>query len=456
MNVAIFTGEISGDLIGAALARALVEAAPDIQIWGLGSNAMRAAGVDLLADSASYGAIGVVESLAVAPRILLGAFRQVKATLRQRRPDVVVLIDFGFVNVRIARYAHQLGLKTCYYFPPGSWKPDGFANPELARITNVIAAPYRWSVEIYQAIGARAEFVGHPLIERVKPVMGRKEFADQFGLDLSRPIVGMLPGSRRHEIVHLMPVLLDAARAIYRQEPGAQFVIAVAPSVSQEMMAGYLSAQTELRDRLNEIWHEFAEEAGTKVWKPVAQTARKLRQSGGPTLVTSNGVLVPADTFKRELDEQRRRAETRDRLSRRLPPTVIAKGLTYDVMAYSDVLLACSGTATLEAAVLGTPMVILYRGSKLMEMEYRLRGLHRKLRFIGHPNILAQRSIVPELIQEAAEPEAIARHAIEMMNDLQTRGRIKTDLQEIRNMLGSPGASERTAHLILELAGFKK
>ena len=113
----------------------------------------------------------------------------------------------------------------------------------------MIAAPFPWASDRYASMGANAVYVGHPLLERVKPTMTREEFAGQFGMDASQPIIGLLPGSRRQEVTHLMPVLLDAARLIYKQVPDAQFIVGVAPTISADMMREYLSAHGELRDR---------------------------------------------------------------------------------------------------------------------------------------------------------------------------------------------------------------
>jgi lipid-A-disaccharide synthase len=168
-------------------------------------------------------------------------------------------------------------------------------------------------------------------------------------------------------------------------------------------------------------------------------------------MVTVGGVVMSEDSFKERLDEQRREAQRRNSLG--LPPIVLAKGLTYEVMAHSDVLLTCSGTATLEAALFETPMVILYKGSKIMEIEYYLRGFHKTIANIGLPNLLADRRIVPELLQNAATPEAIAEHAIKMLNDPETRQRVKADLRSVRQALGEPGASERAARIVLKTAG---
>ena len=451
MNIAIFSGELSGDLIGGALARELKRLCPEVTLWGLGSDSMRAEGVELLADSAAWGAIGIVEALGKVPSVLR-MLPKVKKELRERKPDAVVLIDFGAFNVRVARAAKEYGLKVCYDVPPGSWRRTGTKGAELAQITDVIAAPFPWAAERYKALGANAIYVGHPLVERVKSTMTRTEFAAQFGMDASRPIIGMLPGSREQEVSHLMPTLLDAARLIYGQIIDTQFVIGVAPNISEAMMAQYLVGHNDLRDKLTEIWHEFAMDAETKILRPITRTAERIAVQQRPILVTNAGKLAPDDVLDDQKYSHQHADRMRSRSDRMPPPTVLAKGLTYEVMAHSDVLLTCSGTATLEATLFTTPMVILYRGSKLMEWEYRLRGIKKKIPYIGLPNILADKTIVPELVQDEATPEAITAHALKLLNNVEARSTTRRELQQVRAALGEPGASRKTAEIVLDLA----
>lgn len=450
MNIAIFSGEVSGDLIGGALAAHIRRIAPDTHLWGIGSTAMASAGVELVADSAAWGAISITEAVTKLPAMLLRIAPKLRAELTERRPDVVVLIDFGAFNVRAARYCKAHGFKVVYYFPPGSWRRTGDKGRELGELTDLLLAPFPWAAERYRRLGARVEYVGHPLLDRVRTEMSRGEFAGHFGLDPTQPIVGLLPGSRRHEVSHLMPTLIDTARKIYSRCPGCQFVVGVAPSISLEMMRDFLINHRDVRDSLADIWHEFAQEAETKVWRRVKQTAQALSTPPQRQLATVGGLPLPDDGFKERLEAQRRQAMRRKETG--LPPIVLAKGLTYEVMAHSDVLLTCSGTATLEAAIFETPMVILYRGSKIMEIEYYLRGMNKKLTHIGLPNILAERRIVPELIQHEATPEAIAKHALDMLNDPETRHRVKSDLRAVRECLGEAGASSRAAEYVIAVA----
>lgn len=452
MNIAIFTGEVSGDLIGGALAHELLALDPSISLWGLGSEAMQEAGVELVENSADWGAISITEAIVKVPALLVRVAPRLKQKLRERRPDVVVLIDFGAFNVRAARFCKSIGLKVCYYFPPGSWKRRSDQGEELARITDLIASPFPWATERLQRFGAHAVTVGHPLLERAEPQLTRAEFATQFGMEPGHPIIGLLPGSRRHEVHHLMPALLEAARLIHHKVSDAQFVVGVAPSLSLEQMRLLLLHHPYLRDRLSEIWHEFVRGAGERVLKPLSRTANALTRQTGPLLVTQNGVLVPLDVARQEMEARRRFPQVHPAGSDGPAPTVLVKGLTYDVMAHSDVLLTCSGTATLEAALFATPMVILYRGSKIMEVEYRLRGMDKKIHFIGLPNIIADRRIVPELIQGQATPAAIAEQALLLLNDIEIRQRARTDLRAVRDSLGTSGASARTARLVMDLA----
>jgi lipid-A-disaccharide synthase len=446
VNIAIFSGEISGDLMGGALIREIRERVPEAICWGLGSQSMREAGAELLADSAEWGAIGIVESVKMVPYLLGKISPRVKRALQERRPDVVVLIDFGAFNVRVAKYAKSLGLKVCYYVPPGCWRREGNKGANLGALTDVLAVPFPWAEERYKRLGANAVYVGHPLVERVRPSLSKVEFAAHFGMNPEHPIIGLLPGSRRQEITHLLPTLLDSARRISDTIPEAQFVVSIAPNVSQEMMLGLLREQEEVKERLSDIWHEFAHEAETKVLRPVK---RRLSGQSTATLVTPQGVLVPADKHQ---DEQYAQLRSQASRPKPLPPLVLAKGVTYDIMAHSNLLLACSGTATLEATLFETPMVILYRGSKLLEIEYHLLGIKKKIPLIGLPNILAGRAIVPELVQNEATPEAISRLAIPLLNDLEARQHMKNDLHALRAALGDGGASGRTAEIVIGLA----
>ncbi|MCC6730796.1 MAG: hypothetical protein IT208_15795 [Chthonomonadales bacterium] len=432
-NIALVSGEGSGDTVGGALAVAVRRLWPQVAIWGLGSSRMAAAGVELLADSAEWGAIGVVEALKVYPRLRYGIYPALIAQVRRRRPALVVLIDFGAFNVKVARWCKASGVPVLYYFPPGSWRRNGTARSELGRVTDRIATPFPWSAERLREMGANVEFVGHPLLDLSRPSLTRAQFAERFGMEPGHPIVGLLPGSRRFEVTYNTPAMLAAAARISRTVTNAQFVYSVAPTIAPERAVALVRG---FRPQPGKGDHQG--------FRPVCGARRDARKE--PQLITPEGVVVPSTYL------QRRERAARRTDAAALPPIVLCSGMTQDLIAHADVLLACSGTVTLEAAILGTPMVILYRGSRLMAMEYRLRRLQR-VEHIGMPNIIAGRRIVPELRQEEASPERLADEAIRLLRDPTARATMKDDLRQVREALGEPGATERVAHIVLEMAG---
>lgn len=445
-NVAIISGEMSGDLVGGALARELLKLRPDLQLWGIGSRHMAAAGVEILYDSGQWSAIGIIETLKMLPKLRFSAFPGMIKEAAQRKPDAIVLIDFGAFNVRLANKLRPLAIPILYYFPPGSWKKKGPVHSNLVQLTDRIATPFPWSEERLRSAGANATFVGHPLLELVKPTLTRVEFAERFGMDPGHPIIGLLPGSRGFEVQYNTPAMLAGAQKIYAEMPDAQFVFGL--------------ASPEARNRVQQILSEKKLAESERSSRPV-QSVENLAGKGihaleqklglgkrGASLVTPEGVLVPAETLnKRSSDGGKDRSDR----SSSLPPIVLTEGLTYDVMAHSDALMICSGTATLEAALLGTPMSIIYCGSKIMEFEAKLRKARPE--HFGLPNIIAERRIVPELVQQEASPEALAEATLGFIRDPAKRGEVKAALLDVRNTLGEPGASERTARMTLELAG---
>ena len=375
--VSIFcvAGEASGDASCASLVQAVRERLPNAHFWGVGGRLMAKAGVQLLYDSSRWGAVGVVEALRVAPVLWL-AQQNLKLRLAQQPPNLVVLVDFGAFNVPLAKWAKARGMKVFYYFPPGSWRRYLPRRNDLPHCTDCIVTPFPWSAELLRQAGANAHFVGHPLLDRVKPSLSEEQFCQKLHLNAESLRVGLLPGSRRQEVRLLLPIMRRAAELLAERKPKAQFVLALAPSVQDK-----------------EVQHAFASCA---------------------------------------------------------VPWRIAREMTYDVIAYSHLLWCCSGTATLEAAILGTPMIILYRVSRLMELEYHIRKRALNLTFIGLPNLIAQRDICPELLQHSATPQNIVAHSLNLLPGTEGHRLQREALQEVKSVLGEPGATDRAAHLLLK------
>ncbi len=443
-NIAMVAGEVSGDLTGGALASHLLMLEPNWNLWGIGSACMRIAGVELMYDSAEWSAIGIVESLAKAPRLWL-IFQELKRRLLRERPSVVILIDFGAFNSRVARFCHQHRLRTLYYFPPGSWRRQGYASAKLAKYCNLIASPFPWAASIWKEAGASAEFVSHPLLDLARPEMTGSEFADRYGMKVDAPIIGLLPGSRPFEVEHNTPVMLDAARLIQKQIQNAQFVVAKAPGVNQQVIERYVQNANQ-HGRRNGRRFSLIEmiDRSAKIKSDEAGKRESIRA------ITPEGFEISASCNQPLLSHRWRVVQPASQTD--TIPILILGDHRFDLMAHSDCLIICSGTATLEAAILQTPMVIIYRGSRLMEVEYRLRRIRKKVEHIGMPNILANRRICPELIQDEATPEAIANLVVEYLLSPQRRSEVQVALGEVKSLLGNGGASERTARLALSLA----
>jgi lipid-A-disaccharide synthase len=361
MRLFISAGEASGDLYGADLARHLRAKYPAVELLGIGGVRMQQAGVQLLADSRHWGAIGIIESLRLLPGVLR-AFQRVKRMLRRLQPDWLIPIDFGAFNIPLCRWARRQGFRVCYYMPPGSWRRDR-QGADLPLIADWILTPFAWSAEMLQAMGAKAVRIRHPLLRLARPLSPESDFCERLGLDPNRPIVALLPGSRRHEVVAHVPLYARVAELVNRRLPEVQFVLSVAPAFATEWV--------------HHLWAE-----GSPNWVPT---------------------------------------ETRP---------------VWDMLAYADVAIVCSGTATLEAALLGTPMLITYRGSPLMNLEYRLRRRRLALRFIGLPNLLLEQAVCPEFIQEAASPTPLAQHLVGLLQQDEGYRRQKEAFAQIRRLLG--------------------
>jgi lipid-A-disaccharide synthase len=303
-----------------------------------------------------------------------------------------------------------------------------------------IVTPFPWSEGLLRRDGAAAHFVGHPLLDQVAPTLPAAEFYDRFGLDPHRPLVALLPGSRRTEVTHILPALIGAAEEITRRIAGVQFAVALPSPALRTQVAEIIEREQRTggqATRLRLLIHQ----AGDRL-AHIAQTTLT-----PPLMATNEGLTVPAPPV--EEDETPVMAAAKHGPA----PLVICEGLTYDVLARSDLVITKSGTSTLEAAILQKPMIIVYRGSALMEIEWRIRKRFLKIAHIGLPNILADERIVPELIQEEATPAAISELAVGMLLQPERLMNFKQRLSDlVQTNLGEPGGVRRAAALLYDLA----
>lgn len=192
-------GEASGDAYAAALTRRLPAG---LDILGVGGPQAAAAGMTLVSDSSRWGAVGIYESLKVVPRVTAG-YRAAFSALAEGRPGVFVPIDYGFMNVRLARHARRMGWKVVYFIPPGSWRKDR-QGADLPEVSDTIITPFAWSADILRRMGADAHWFGHPLKQLVyeSRILGQRD-----GL-------AVLPGSRDHEVTANLDVIAQATERL--------------------------------------------------------------------------------------------------------------------------------------------------------------------------------------------------------------------------------------------------
>ncbi|HET8946114.1 MAG TPA: lipid-A-disaccharide synthase [Candidatus Polarisedimenticolia bacterium] len=397
----IVAGEASGDLYGGLLMRALREvatqaagAAPPagsppeagaapagaspIVFTGIGGDAMRAAGLETLADAAILGVTGIVE---VAARFgaIWDAYRSASRVLQDpaTRPDLALLIDYPDFNLRLAARARAAGVPVLYFVSPQVWAWRRGRVRRMAGLVDRMLVILPFEEAIYRAAGVPVTFIGHPLLDLVRTHRNRRQERARLGLDPDRPVVALLPGSRRNEVAAHLPPMLEAVAILRSEFRDLQSLLTVAPTRREE----------EVR-------------------------AAARRAAPGQPLP----VLVREDR--------------------------------YDAVAAADAAVVASGTATLETALLGTPMLIVYR---MNPITYALARRLTDLPHVGMPNLIAGRRIVPELIQDDCAGPPIARALRDLLTDPARAEAMRAGLQAVRARLGEPGAIGRAARIAWDM-----
>jgi len=357
-------------MYAARLARALQERA-DVEIFGMGGPHMRAAGVEIVTDYAEVSVVGITEIVTHLPS-LLKAMERLVTEAERRKPALAILTDFPGFHLRLARKLKPKGIGNVYYICPQfwAWRPWR-ANLVRRRFVKALCI-FPFEEEFFRNAGVSTEFIGHPLVGCVEPTKDRRQFCEENGLDASRPLVAVLPGSRAGELAHHLPVLREACKLIHDKIP-AQFVVAAA--------------------------HE--------------QDLPQLKQGWAAGL----GVRVVA-------------------------------GETYNALAASNAAIVSSGTATVEAALLDVPMVVVYRVSPLTAT---LAKPLVRTPYFAMVNLIAGRRAVPELVQDDFTPERVTDEVVRLLKDPNARDAIRKELGEVRRRLGPPGAVERAADAIAGL-----
>lgn len=242
----LVAGEASGDLHAAKLVAALREALDGecCEFFGAAGPRMRDAGVGSIIDSDELSIVGLPEIARALP-IFLRAFRLLRSAAKERRPDVAVLVDFPDFNLRLARSLHKSGIPVVYYISPQLWAWRSYRIRTIRKYVDLVISILPFETQWYADRGVRhVEYVGSPLSREVHASRSKEAFCESHGLDPQRPIVALLPGSRRKEIAKILPVMLRAASMISANDDRIQFVIAAASERHLTDIAGAAGGET--------------------------------------------------------------------------------------------------------------------------------------------------------------------------------------------------------------------
>lgn len=350
LRILISAGEASGDRYAAAVAARLRTRFPDADLFGCTGPLMRAAGVRTVVDSGSLAVVGLLEVVLHLPRVY-GEYRKLLREAERARPDLAVLTDSPDFHLRVAARLKRQGIPVVYLVAPQVWAWREGRVKTLRRVVDHLLCIFPFEEPYFQRRGVRATYIGHPLAHTIGVSCSREEFFRKHRLALDRPLVVVLPGSRRGEAKRHLPALLDAVARIYRE----QAVHCLLPA----------SAHTG------------------------------------------------ADFFRERLGAA---------------PIQVIEGETWDALGHADVALAASGTVTVEAALLGTPLVTFYRVSWPSWLAGKALV---RVPFYCMVNLVAGRRVVTEWMQNAMTGENLARETLRLLRDPAARARMKQDLREV-------------------------
>jgi lipid-A-disaccharide synthase len=388
-TIFISAGEASGEHYGALLIYSLKQRleAQGRQgaFFGMGGERMVAAGLERIVRSEDVAVMGITEVVRHLPRIY-SEFRKLKQSIRDRRPDVAVLIDFPDIHFKLAEELHRLGVPVIFFVSPQLWAWKKHRIRLVQRFVDRMLVIFPFEEAFYRERGVQAEFVGHPLAELPQPGISREQFALENLLEPERPWIALLPGSRPKEIRDNLPEMLEAAwiltdRQIENQRE-FEFLVPLAPTLTSEQRAEVLDLVAEL------------------------------------------GFGLPV----RLVDDARA------------------------ALFHARASVVASGTATVEAALIGNPFVVVYRVSAL---TYAIARRVVTVPHVAMANLIAGKRVVAELIQNDFTATNIVQQIEPLLPDGPARESMIMELRAVRTLLatGKPdagGAIERVASITLD------
>ena len=379
----IIAGEASGDAHAAKLVKALRENSPatNFEFFGATSHNLRESGVETIVNADDFSIVGLPE-IAVALPMFWKAFQKLKQAAIDRKPAAVILVDFPDFNLKLAKSLKKRGLKIIYYISPQLWAWRKYRVKTIKSAVDLLLTILPFEKDWYRKHGvSHVEYVGNPLVREVYAKLSKDEFCAKHKLDVAKPIVALLAGSRHKEIVRILPVMLETASLMAKNNGEIQFVIAIA-------------------------------------------SARNLA----------------------EIEAAKRKVSS-------LPKNlVVVQDETREALNAADAAAVASGTATLETAIIGTPMAIVYKTSLL---NYKLLRPLISVEHFGLINLIAQERLATELIQADFTKETLAKELFRLLEKEENQ-KMRERLGEVTDSLGHGGASKRAAEFVLKFLKSKE
>jgi lipid-A-disaccharide synthase len=374
----ISAGEASGDTYASLLVAELRKRDSSLTFFGCAGPKMRRAGVEAVIRSESLAVVGLFEVFAHIPRIYR-EYRRLLRAIRDRKPDLAILTDSPDFHLRVARHLAALHIPAVYFIAPQVWAWRKDRLPMMRRVIDRLLCIFPFEQKFFEEHGISTSYIGHPLSGRIAPSTTRAEFLNLHGLPAGRPLIALLPGSRRGEAARHLPALIEAAEILHR-DCNAAFVLPASANTGKEFFRTLI-----FRER------------------------------------------NPAASIK------------------------VIDGQSWDALAHADLALAASGTVTVEAAMLGTPMVTFYR---VTPASWLIGKLLVRTPFYCMVNLIAGRKVVPELMQDEMTAANLAQEAGRLLNSSAAREEMRAGLLEVTAQLRGPGdAIALAAEKIWELEG---
>lgn len=368
-KVFIITGEYSGDMHAGKVVEILKSQFSDVEVEGIGGENLKKAGAKLFCDHSKMSAFGI--SLKIIKEHLALEKRVSDYILNEYKPDLVLLIDYGTFNLRVAKHLKGKGIKVFHYIPPQIWASRKWRINGIKKYVDKVLCIFPFEVEMYKKAGIDVHYCGHPLVKQLPQKANKEEFFQKHGLDINKPLASVFSGSRPLELYFLAKTFLKSADILKKKHPELQICFSQAPNLSDEVFNKYF----------NDIDYK------------------------------------------------------------------IIKGENQALLSVSDSLILASGTVALEAALYKTPMVIGYKGPYLLYLIYLMV---RCIKRVCLPNIIANKDIVPELVQSKFTVKNICYETEKLLYDKNAREMMINELGEVKSKLSDKYSAQEVADCIIK------